>query len=409
MTSETSGASNSGFTTAPGASSRGLQDALSAIERVVFHHASHLIVATDPEGVIIAMNPSAERALGWQARELVGRLTPLIFHDADEITARARFLTLKLGKPVGADIGVFQAEPLLGLKSEHEWTYIARDGTRFPVLLSVTALRDPQGVLLGFVGMSSDLTERNQREAALRESEVQARARRVAERSNAAKSRFLAAAAHDLRQPLQAMFLYQRVLENKLHNSEYGPAISRLGEAMTATRDLLNALLDISVLEAGGLQTRLGNFRLSDVVGDIVREFDPLATEKNLFLHQRRCDHMVYSDPILLGRMLRNLVDNAIRYTATGGILVSSRLKRGALLVQVWDSGIGIPAEKIDQIFEPFMRLATTGISRSDGMGLGLATVQKMAVLLGHDLSVRSRLGRGSVFTLRLPLGAISP
>ena len=225
-----------------------------------------------------------------------------------------------------------------------------------------------------------------------------------AERANIAKSRFLAAASHDLRQPLHALGLFLSVLENRVQGEESRVVMRNMGDAVTALDELLNALLDISKLDAGVMQQRSEPVAIGELLDQVRNQFASAAAQKGLRLIIRPCRVLVHSDAVMLRRILVNLVSNAVRYTSHGGILVGCRRRQDRLRVEVWDTGIGIPEDKSDVIFEEFVQLQNPERDRSKGLGLGLAIVARSAKLLGCPLSMRSRVGKGSVFAVELPI-----
>jgi len=234
--------------------------------------------------------------------------------------------------------------------------------------------------------------------------EREAERRREAEQANAAKSRFLAAASHDLRQPFQAMRLYHFLLEQGLADERAREVHRQLGTAMESGESLLNALLDVSTLESGTVQPRLADMAVRDLIAAKLAEVQPAAAAKGLHLRSRACDMVVRSDPLLLGRILGNLLANAVRYTERGGVLVACRRRAGALRIEVWDTGAGIPPEQLETVFEEFVQLGNPARDPGRGLGLGLSVVRRTAHLLGHPLDVRSVPGRGSCFAVTVPL-----
>jgi signal transduction histidine kinase len=228
-------------------------------------------------------------------------------------------------------------------------------------------------------------------------------ARAEADQANEAKSRFLAVASHDLRQPLQSLGLYLHLLASKLQTDEQRSLAGHVVDGLATAERLLNSLMDTSVLESGQVQPSLTAVNLRDLVERIVVESRPEADAKGLRLKLWATEGMVESDPVLVERMVRNLVANALRYTAQGGILVALRARDADYRIEVWDTGQGIPDDKLGVIFEDFTQLNNPQRDRRKGLGLGLATVSRLARLLGYRLEVCSRLGRGSVFRLELP------
>jgi len=224
------------------------------------------------------------------------------------------------------------------------------------------------------------------------------------EAANLAKSRFLAAASHDLRQPLHALNLFVAQLRTETDQAERSRVTAQIDAAVTAMNDLFNALLDISKLDAGVLAPDVTDFPISHLLKRIETTFAPAAREKGLRLRMLPSDAWVNSDLILLERILLNLVSNAIRYTDRGGIIVGCRRRGGQLRIEVWDSGIGIPEDQRGNIFGEFYQLAASERDRRGGLGLGLAIVDRLCRLLDHRLELTSTFGRGSRFAVSLPL-----
>jgi signal transduction histidine kinase len=231
-------------------------------------------------------------------------------------------------------------------------------------------------------------------------------AREEAERANEAKSRFLAAASHDLRQPFQAMRLFRAALTPYLSAPAAEGIAGKLDEAMTAGEQLLNALLDVSTLEAGMVTARPVPVSAGELIERLAREFQPQVEAHGLRLRAVARPALILTDPVLLERMLRNLLHNAVRYTERGGILIGARRRGGRLVFQVVDTGIGIAADQHDKVFEDFYQIGNPSRDRSCGLGLGLSVVARMAMLLRHPVSLRSQPGRGSTFSVSVPLAS---
>ena len=234
-------------------------------------------------------------------------------------------------------------------------------------------------------------------------------ARLEAEEANTAKSKFLAAASHDLRQPIHAQGLFLNVLLHTTLTAEQRELVGNIGSASAASVDMLNTLLDFSRIEAGVVCPQIQPFSLQDLFNKIEREFEPQADAKGLTYRSRETPLVAQSDPALVELILRNLVSNAIRYSDAGGLLVACR-KRGAhALLEVWDTGMGIAPDQQDEVFKEFHQLGNPERDRRKGLGLGLAIAQGLAKTLAHELSLRSRTQRGSVFRLFMPLAQVIP
>jgi two-component system CheB/CheR fusion protein len=248
-----------------------------------------------------------------------------------------------------------------------------------------------------------DVTDRKVIETALKAAKLQA------EHANLGKSRFLAAASHDLRQPLQTLSLVQGILSKKLKDADALQLVAKLDETLGAMTGMLNTLLDINQLEAGIVQPELIDFPINEL-------FDRLRTEFAYHVQAHSLEWSVVpnrlairSDPRLLELMIRNLMSNAVKYTKRGKILLGCRRRGGKLRIEVWDTGVGIPETEIDAIFDEFHQLENPARERSRGLGLGLTIVQRLANLLGHSVDVRSRPGIGSVFAVEVPLAEGAP
>ncbi len=249
-------------------------------------------------------------------------------------------------------------------------------------------------------------THRSELEKRIREATADLAAKMdMAERANQAKSRFFAAASHDLRQPLHALSLFVAALKARSQQPETQTLIDNI-EASTAAMELLfNALLDISRLDAGTIETHPVHFPVQKMLRDIEQQFSALAEEKNLRLRFRPCNITLYSDPLLIERILVNLIANAIRYTDDGGVLVACRRRGRMVRLSVIDTGRGIPPDQQESVFQEFVQLHNPARDRSKGLGLGLAIVSRLGRLLGHRVDLRSRPDHGSVFSIDVPCG----
>jgi signal transduction histidine kinase/CheY-like chemotaxis protein len=222
--------------------------------------------------------------------------------------------------------------------------------------------------------------------------------------ANLAKSRFLAAASHDLRQPLHALGLFVAQLRSHMKSAEGGGLIDRIDAAVSAMNELFNALLDISKLDAGVLSTNVTEFPIAQVLRRIESTFAEAAREKGLSFQMALSGIWVRSDPILLERIILNLASNAVRYTNSGSVVVGCRRRGDTAKIEVWDSGPGIPQDQQRNIFGEFYRLARG--DNQGGLGLGLAIVDRLCTLLGHPIQLVSTLGKGSRFSVVVPLAA---
>lgn len=257
--------------------------------------------------------------------------------------------------------------------------------------------------------LSADVAVRKKAEENLRRAQNELE-RKVADRTqelkraNAAKSRFFAMASHDLRQPLHALGLFIAQLRLPLDSRERARTLERVNAAITEMDEMFNSLLDISKLDAGILTSKITEFPIARLLQNIEMTFDQAGREKDLRLRVIRNDAWVRSDAMLLERILFNLVSNAVGHTSRGGIVVGCRRRGEILRIEVWDSGPGIPEDQMRNIFGEFFQLPAPERDQQGGLGLGLAIVDRLCLLLGHQIDVASTVGRGSRFTILVPI-----
>ncbi len=227
----------------------------------------------------------------------------------------------------------------------------------------------------------------------------------TAEGANVAKSRFLAAASHDLRQPLHALGLFVQSLQESALAPRERHIIGNIRRSVDAMEELFNSLLDISRLDAGVVQPSVTTIPLASVFDSLRFEYAPVAREKHLALNVMTTSICVRSDASLLSRIIRNLLSNAVSYTDRGGVVLGCRRSGNSVRIEVWDSGRGVPTDRHDEIFREFSQLENPERDRRKGLGLGLAIVERLARLLGHTVELRSEVGKGSVFSVTVPRG----
>jgi signal transduction histidine kinase len=266
------------------------------------------------------------------------------------------------------------------------------------VLSRAVPILGPDGEVVEWFGAASDITARREAEAVLRV------ARDAAEAANREKSRFLASVSHDLRQPVMAALLFVDLLRKRPLGGHERELVEPLADSVTNLNGMLTGLLEVARLDAGIVRPEVREFPLDELLGRLRGEFQGAAREAGLSLEVTQTGLSICSDPLLVELVLRNLLSNAIKFTEAGGVRVAVDAEAEDALLSVIDTGVGIPADQLERVFEDYVQLGKTPREHSRGFGIGLSTVRRVAALLGIEVAVRSTAGRGSTFALRLPL-----
>ena len=378
-----------------------------ALQKAIFASANYSIIATDPQGIIQVFNQTAERLLGYTAAEMIGKNTPAIIHVPDEVKKRADELTAELGRTVEPGFEAFVAKAALGMPDEGEWTYVRKDSSTFPVLLSVTALFDPKGGITGYVGVASDITERKRIAGEL------LAAKEEAETANRAKSEFLATMSHEIRTPMNGIIGMSSLLRGTSMNAsqqEMVEAIHTSGEALVT---IIDDILDFSKIEARRLDLVDEVFSVDAVIDGVVDLLSHKVQGKGLdmsVLIEPDVPMSLSGDPGRLRQVLLNLIGNAIKFTDEGSVNLFVRrscdetTKEQRIEFLVEDSGIGMTEEQQSQLFQAFTQVDGSSSRRFGGTGLGLVICKRLVEMMGGDIVVESERHRGSVFRFSLPL-----
>lgn len=376
-------------------------------QNAILNGADYSIISTSTDGTILSFNSAAQRLLGYTPEEVVGKVTPAILHDPQEVIRRAESLSLELGRKIEPGFEVFVAKPKMGITEELEWTYLRKDRSRFPVLLSVTALRDSTGEISGFMGIASDITERVRTR---RELEL---AKEAAESATRAKSQFLAMMSHEIRTPMNGVIGMTELLggtELTPQQQEYLDTIKRSGESLLT---IINDILDFSKFESGTVELERRPFDPRTCIEESFDVVAQKALQKNLdllYLVDPQIPPYLIGDENRLRQVLINLVGNAIKFTEKGEIVIQVQVQEQTgetitLHYSIKDTGIGIPPDRIERLFKPFSQVDSSTTRKYGGTGLGLAICARLAEAMGGTIWVESTPGKGSVFHFTIKAG----
>ena len=386
-----------------------------ALQNAIFNSANFSSIATDANGVIQIFNVGAERMLGYTAAEVMNKITPAEISDPQGVIARAGALSVELGTKItpGFEALVFKASR--GIEDIYELTYIRKDGSRFPAVVSVTALRDDQGGIIGYLLIGTDNTARKLVEAeraqlyeALQDKNTELEsARFVAEKANLAKSDFLSSMSHELRTPLNAILGFAQLLESGAPPPTAAQVV-RLHQIIKAgwyLLELINQILDLAVIESGNLSLSQEPVSLIDVMRECQAMMESQAQKHGIRIVYLPFDHTWFAsaDRTRVKQVLINLISNAIKYNCEHGTVevecIASTPER--IRISIKDSGAGLPPEKLAQLFQPFNRLGQES-GTEEGTGIGLVVTKQLVDLMGGTIGVESTVGVGSEFWIEL-------
>ena len=367
------------------------QDAFNLHRLLVESVRDYAIFALDKTGHVISWNIGAERIKGYQAHEIIGQHFSAFYPEED----KAR------GKPdwelqVAADVGRF----------EDEGWRLRKDGSQFWANVVITALRNERGDLVGFAKVTRDLTERKRLEE---RAIADARRAAAAEAANRTKSEFLAAMSHELRTPLNAIGGYADLIALGIRgpvNDDQRTDLERIRRSQKHLLGIINDILNFSRVEAGQLNYDIAPMLVAPLLADTVSMIEPLAIEKQIGIRAAGCprDSEAMADRSKVEQILINLLSNAIKFTDPGGhVDVACSTSDKMVAIKVSDTGVGIPTDKLEVVFDPFVQVGRTLTGRQEGTGLGLAISRDLARAMHGDIVVTSQPGQGSIFTLTLP------
>jgi signal transduction histidine kinase/CheY-like chemotaxis protein len=376
-----------------------------ALQNAILTSANFSIIATDEKGIIQLFNVGAERSLGYLAAEVVNKISPSDIHDPQEVMARAQALSAELATTITPGFEALAFKASRGIEDIYELTYICKDGSRFPAIVSITALRDDYGDIIGYLLIGTDNSVRKQVELELHN------AMAIAEKANLAKSDFLSSMSHELRTPLSAILGFAQLIESgsPAPTTTQKRSIDQILQAGWYLLDLINEILDLALIESGKLSLSLEPISLSEVMHECQAMIEPQAKKRGISVAfpQIEIRHFVEADRTRVKQVLINLLSNAIKYNKMGGTVVVGCIAKppGRIRICVKDSGDGLTQDKLAQLFQPFNRLGQEA-DVEEGTGIGLVVCKRLVELMGGVIGVESAVGKGSEFWIDLNLTA---
>ena len=374
-----------------------------ALQNAILTSANFSIIATDEKGIIQLFNVGAERTLGYLAAEVVNKINPSDIHDPEEVMARAQALSLELATTITPGFEALAFKASRGIEDIYELTYICKDGSRFPAIVSITALRDDYGKIIGYLLIGTDNSVRKQVELALN------KAMAVAEKANLAKSDFLSSMSHELRTPLSAILGFAQLMESGTPAPTVSQrrSIDQILQAGWYLLELINEILDLALIESGKMSLSLEPISLAEVMQECQAMIEPQAQKRGISVTfpEFGISYSVKADRTRVKQVLINLLSNAIKYNKASGTVVVDHITNtaGRIRIRVKDSGEGLSADQLTQLFQPFNRLGQEA-SGEEGTGIGLVTTKRLIELMGGSIGAESTVGTGSVFWIELNL-----
>ncbi|WP_349810831.1 CHASE domain-containing protein [Xanthomonas dyei] len=384
----------------------------SVLQRAILAHAGYAIIATDSSGFVTLFNRAAEKLLGYNAEDVIGRRKASQFVEPEELQERAHLLSEQTGVPVAHTLEAVAALTSLGRSDTSEWTYVGHDGRRLPVLLTLSTLRDDNDQVIGYLGVAVDLTEQKMHEKQLR------LAMDAAKSANQSKSDFLANMSHEIRTPMNAILGMLYLLQRSELPGAAQDMVTKIDRSARTLLEIINDILDFSKIEAGRIDLERAPFDLNqlfDNIADLMRSSLSAKPVEMIVEPLPRDSRWLLGDALRINQVLVNLVGNAIKFTEQGEVVLSVRRfpsgdpNKVKLLFSVRDTGIGISKEKQSLIFSPFLQADTSTSRRYGGSGLGLTISRRLIELMGGELEVESVPGRGSEFYFVVTLEKAAP
>ena len=374
-----------------------------ALHNAILYSASFPIIATDERGIIQLFNVGAERMLGYLAAEVVGKISPSDMHDPQEVIARAQALSVELATTIAPGFEALAFKASRGIEDVYELTYICKDGSRFPAIVSITALRDDSGDIIGYLLISTDNSVRKRVELALNA------AMAAAEKANLAKSDFLSSMSHELRTPLNAILGFTQLMETgtPLPTPTQQRSIDQILRAGWYLLELINEILDLALIESGKATLSREPVSLVNVMLECRAMIGAQAQNRGIRLSFPRFEipYFVEADRTRVKQVFINLLFNAIKYNRPGGTVAVeyALIPPDSIRISIRDTGAGLAPEQLAQLFQPFNRLGKEA-GTEEGTGIGLVVTKRLVEMMGGTIGAESAVDVGSVFWVELSL-----
>jgi PAS domain S-box-containing protein len=374
-----------------------------ALQNAILTSANFSIIATDEKGIIQLFNVGAERMLGYMAAEVVNKISPSDIHDPEEVRARAQALSLELATTIAPGFEALAFKASREIEDIYELTYICKDGSRFPAIVSITALRDDYGDIIGYLLIGTDNSVRKRVESELN------KAMAAAEKANRAKTDFLSSMSHELRTPLNAILGFAQLMESgsPLPTPSQKRNLDQILKSGWYLLELINEILDLALIESGRVTLSGEPVSLVEIMLECRAMIEPQAQKRGIGMTFPRFEipHFVKADRTRVKQVLINLLFNAIKYNKPGGVVaVECTLSPPhSIRISVRDTGAGLAPDQLAQLFQPFNRLGKEA-SAEEGTGIGLVVTKRLVELMGGAIGADSVVGVGSVFWIELSL-----
>ena len=362
----------------------------------IWNHAGAIIIVCDKNGLILFINPAAEKALGYKSGEIVNKHNLVLFHVLAELQNKAAELSIQTGRNISADFEVFTTLAALNSSNDLEFHFVRKDSSTFFVSLDITLMKDAQGVTSGYLGIAIDISEKKVAEAELRA------ALEKEKELNELKSRFVSMASHEFRTPLSAVlssaYLLSRytTTEDQANRDKH---IQRIVTSVSSLTEILNDFLSVGKIEEGAVHPHYSHYDVRKQMTDIIPEVQHLFKKGQSIYYQHSGGDIIFSDASMLKHIVTNLLSNAIKFSPEDTLVtLTTDNSKDKFTLSVKDNGIGIPKEDQGSLFRRFFR--SSNVTNIQGTGLGLHIVNKYAEIMNGHIECQSEVGKGTQFTI---------